>query len=259
LNLLKDYGHLKRAIREPDQAPIAGGQQCVAVLLSHNRPQNIPLLVEAALQNSFVKKIIVSNSNRAVRMQDWIQVRDSRLMLVDEANPTRPGYRFVLAQAEVGDYFLSIDDDIFLTPCQWRGFFECLVRDPAVPHGLTGNYYRPGEKSSNGSPFHHVTETDTEVDVLIGAYAFTRQHLACLFQLSEYLGLGDLTHLANGEDLLLSLAGLGRPKIHDLGHIFCCASASLEGVALWRTLDDFWDERVRLFERAKAARKEVAG
>jgi len=29
----------------------------------------------------------------------------------------------------------------------------------------------------------------------------------------------------------------------------------LEGVALWRTLNDFWDERVNLFERTRAARK----
>jgi hypothetical protein len=255
VQLLARYSSLQRALAGPDLPPsIPDNKQCTVILLSHNRPQNLPLLVNGALKNAFVRKVVVSNSNRTVRIADWVKSRDPRLVMVDEVKPTRPGYRFVLAVQETGDYFLSVDDDIFLTPQQWAKYFQCLLANEAVAHGLTGNLYKPGSASSNGSPFHHVSGENTEVDVLIGAYAFTRRQLDRLFELARRLDLGDVTNLANGEDVLLSFAGERRPQIHDVGNVFCCASTSLEGVALWRTLHDFWDERVRLFEQARTAR-----
>ncbi len=233
---------------------VGDGKQCTVILLSHNRPQNLQMIVQGALNNSFVRKVVVSNSNRKVEIVDWVKTTDHRLVLVDEVKPTRPGYRFVLAAQEPGDYFLSVDDDIFLTSRQWAKFFQCLLANEAVPHGLTGNMYQPGTASSNGSPFHHVGGKDVEVDVLIGAYAFTRHHLERLFELARRLDMNDMTNLANGEDVLLSFAGEGRSQIHDIGPLFCCASTSLEGVALWRTLHDFWNERTALFERARTSR-----
>jgi hypothetical protein len=255
VQLLSKHCALQRALKSHD-APtfITGGRQCTVILLSHNRPQNVSLLVEGALKNAFVRKVVVSNSNRGVRIADWVKANDPRLVLVDETRPTRPGYRFVLAAQEADDYFISVDDDIFPAPRQWTEFFQCLLANEAVPHGLTGNLYKPGTASSNGSPFHHVAGENVEVDVLIGAYAFTRRHLERLFELGRRLELGEMTSLANGEDVLLSFSGEGRPQIHDVGELFCCASTSLEGVALWRTLDDFWDERVSLFERARTTR-----
>jgi len=256
VQLLSKHCALQRALKSHDTPTfITGGKQCTVILLSHNRPQNVSLLVEGALKNAFVRKVVVSNSNRGVRIADWVKGGDPRLVLVDETKPTRPGYRFVLAAQDTGDYFISVDDDIFPAPRQWAEFFQCLLANEAVPHGLTGNLYKPGTASSNGSPFHHVAGENVEVDVLIGAYAFTRCHLERLFDLARRLELGDMTNLANGEDILLSFAGEGRPKIHDVGKLFYCASTSLEGVALWRTLGDFWDERVRLFEMVSAARK----
>ena len=256
VQLLLNYGALQRALKGHNPPPPnTGGKQCVVILLSHNRPQNLSLLVRGALKNSFISKVVVSNSNRHVRLADCIKINDPRLILVDETKPTRPGHRFVLAAQEAGDYFLSIDDDIFLTPKQWADFFQCLLANEADPHGLTGNLYQPGTASSNGSPFQHVSGVNVEVDVLIGAYAYTRRHLVRLFELARRLNLGDMTNMANGEDVLLSFAGERRPQIHNVGQVFCCASTSLEGVALWRTLNDFWDERVNLFERTRAARK----
>ena len=95
---------------------------------------------------------------------------------------------------------------------------------------------------------------NVEVDVLIGAYALTYYLERLLVCPPVGIGRHD-PNLANGEDILLSFAGEGRPKIHDVGKLFYCSSTSLEGVALWRTLGDFWDERVRLFEMVSAARK----
>lgn len=252
--LFRGYWRLKAALRRPAPAVNLPGKSCVVVLLSHNRPQNMELLVQAALKNDWVRKAVVSNSNSQVRIGDWISSRDPRLALVDEAVRTQPGHRFVLADREEGDYFLSVDDDIFLTPAQWAGFFDRLVKEDSVPHGITGNWYRPGTTSSNGSPFHHVSGAEERVDVLIGAYAFTREHLLRMFALAKTLGIASLSDVRNGEDVLMSFAGTGRPRIHDLGRVMLCATSSLPGVAIWQTLGDFWNERVRLFERAREAR-----
>lgn len=253
--LLKGYLTLQLALRRSEVVSQFPGQYCVVVLLSHNRYRNMDLIVRSALHNNFVSKLIVSNSNPTIQIADWVQVNDPRLVLIDETEPTQPGHRFVLADLEAGDYFLSVDDDIFLTPAQWAAFFDCLVQTPEVPHGLTGNQYQPGTSSSNGSPFHQLTRVNQETDALIGAFAFTRQHLDRLFQLAETLDMPNLTLVRNGEDILLSFAGLGKPHIHDIGPIWACASNGLPGVALWQTHTDFWAERIRLFEAAQAARR----
>jgi hypothetical protein len=210
--------------------------------------------VRGALQNDFVRKVVVSNSNPKVRIREWIKPSDPRLSLIDESMATLPGHRFVLAEREQGEYFLSVDDDIFLSPCQWARFFERLALDDEVPHGIAGHVFQPGVISSNGSPFHHFEFVEKEVDVLIGAYAFTRRHLRQVFALASELDLGCLSSVGNGEDILLSFAGNRRPWIHALGHPLLCASTSLPGVALWKTREAFWGERQKLFERMLSAR-----
>jgi Glycosyl transferase family 64 domain len=246
---------LRLVLLRPGPPVQTNGRSCVVVLLSHNRPQNLEILVRGALQNGFVRKIIVSNSNPKFHLADWVKVSDARLQLIDEKQPTLPGHRFVIAAAERGDYFLSVDDDIFFTPKQWAGFFECLLRDGEVPHGISGQLYRPGTVFSNGSPFHHRENIEAEVDVLIGAYAFTRVQLNKVFKLADALHLGSLSQIGNGEDILLSFAGSRASRIHDLGRPLLCASTSLKGVALSQTRVNFWDERIHLFEAAQAARR----
>ena len=253
--LLGNYAGLRLALSRPGPAPECGGKSCVVVLLSHNRPQNMEVLVRGALQNSWVGKVIVSNSNPQYRLADWVPVRDPRLVLLERDQKPPAGRRFVLAAAEPGDYFLSVDDDIFFTPAQWTKFFESLVQDPEAPHGISGQLYRPGVQFLNGTAFHHRENIETEVDVLIGAYAFTRRHLERLVQLAEALHLGGLSQVANGEDILLSFSGTRPARIHDFGHPFLCASTSLKGVALWNTRENFWEERVKLFEEVQAARR----
>ena len=224
------------------------------MLLTHNRPQNISLLIDGALRNWFVTRVIVSNSNPQVKIRDWIASTDSRLLLVDETSPTQPGHRLVLARQTGAEHVLAIDDDIFFTPRQWKNFFGLLLADEQIPHGIIGQIYRPGTTSSNGSPFHHVVGRETAVDVLIGAYAFTSEHLKRVFELAAKIGIPDLSQVRNYEDILLSFGGTKPPRIHPLKPALVCASASLPGVALWKSSKEFWEERVRMFEILREAR-----
>jgi Glycosyl transferase family 64 domain len=254
VQLLLRYTWLRITLRFDSAPSRTDGRSCVVVLLSHNRPQNLAILIKGALCNGFVTKVIVSNSNPRVKIRDWVASTDSRLLLVDETNSKQPGRRLVLARQTGADYVLAIDDDIFFTPGQWRKFFGLLLADEQCPHGIIGHLYRPGTTSSNGSPFHHVAERETEVDVLIGAYAFTREHLKRASELAAKVGVSDLSQVRNGEDILLSFGGTKPPRIHPLKPALICASASLPGVALWKSDQGFWDERIRVFENARQAR-----
>jgi Glycosyl transferase family 64 domain len=254
MQLFVGYIRLKVTLRFSRRAAPIRGKTCVAVLLTHNRPQNMCLLVQGALRNRFVTRVIVSNSNPQVKIRDWVASTDSRLTLVDEATPTQPGHRLVLAKQTGAEYILAIDDDIFLTPKQWTKFFEFLLSDEHCPHGIIGQDFRPGTKSSNGSPFHHITGQDANTDVLIGAYAFTREHLKRVFDLAAIIGVSDLSRVRNYDDILLSFSGTTRPHIHPLKPALFCASEGLPGVALWKSDSHFWDERVRVFEKTRDAR-----
>jgi hypothetical protein len=251
--LLGRYARFKIAVRfSPEAAPVRG-KTCVAVLLSHNRPQNMPLLVEAALRNRFVATVIVSNSNPKVRIRDWITSNDPRLVITDETTATQPGHRLVLAKQTGAEYILSIDDDIFLAPAQWKSLFEFLLADEQCPHGIVGDVYCPEMESSNGLVFDHVSGRDMEVDVLTGVYAFTSEHLRHVFELAARIGVSDLSRLRNGEDILLSFSGRTRPHIHALKPALLCASGCLPGIALWKSDDGFWDERIRVFKKVRDA------
>ena len=252
--LLVGYVWLLITLRFGTRAAPIAGKTCVAVLLTHNRPQNISLLVECALRNRFVTSVIVSNSNPRVKIGDWVASTDSRLLLVDETSPTQPGHRLVLARQTGAQYILSIDDDIFLTPGQWRSLFGLLLADEQCPHGIIGHVYRTGTTPANGSRFAHVAGRETEVDVLIGAYAFTSEHLKRVFELAGRIGVLDLSRFRNGEDILLSFSGTKPPRVHPLKPALLCASGALPGVALWRSDHRFWDERVRVFEKVRDAR-----
>jgi hypothetical protein len=251
--LLGGYARLKIATRFSAEAAAVCGKTCVAVLLSHNRPQNMPLLVEAALRNRFVARVIVSNSNPEVRMRDWITSKDPRLVITDEATRTQPGHRLVLAKQTGAEYILSIDDDIFLAPAQWKSLFEFLLADEQCPHGIVGDVYCPEMESSNGLLFNHVSGRDMEVDVLTGVYAFTGEHLRRVFELAARIGVSNLSQLRNGEDILLSFSGRTRPHIHAVKPALLCASGCLPGIALWKSDDGFWDERIRVFKKVRDA------
>jgi hypothetical protein len=251
--LVIGYARLKMALRLSPAFPPIQGKTCVAVLLSHNRPQNMALLVQGALRNRFVSKVIVSNSNPQVKITDWVPLKDPRLIMVDETTPTQPGHRLVLAKQTGAEYVLSIDDDIFLAPTQWKKLFEHLLEDQRCPHGIVGDLYCPQMEDSNGLLFDHVSGRDMEVDVLTGVYAFTCDHLNRVFELAARIGVSDLSQLRNGEDILLSFSGTTRPHIHAVKPALLCASGCLPGVALWKSDDGFWDERIRMFRKVRDA------
>jgi hypothetical protein len=240
---------------------LEGGPKLTVVLLSYKRVRNMQPIVRSLLRADFVERIIVSNNNPEYRIGEWITLRDERLRLVDQPRQTPAGIRFELARSEPGSYFLSIDDDVLLSPHQVKRLFQELLADPRVPHGIQGEEYLGPQVDSKGRALISwkpgIRRAERETDVINCVYAFTRQHLEEMFRQARALGQ-EMATLANGEDVLLSCSGLGRPRIHDLGPVLTCLSSHQVGVATWRTRQSFFHEREEMLFALRALRERRA-
>lgn len=250
-----------------------GPQKCCIVILSYRRPYNIDLLVRSALRCDAVGEVIVHNNARHTQLGDWISVSDSRLSIVEHPKDVGHGIRWKLAAQSSFDWFLSIDDDVFLEAKQIAALFDHLVGNPAVPHGISGEVYQrqerpqpplgPFEEQPYG-PYHdypfmvRVIRKDMDVDHLTMTYAFTRQHLQRAEEHLKLLGLTNMSELYNGDDLLLSFAGNGRPRIHDLGSFLQCTSVLIPGIAFCCSTANFRPERLRVHRLLSGQRLDSA-
>jgi len=255
--------HYLRYLRHLARRPVVrweGPEQLTVILLSFARPENMEPLVRGLLCADFVRKVVLSNNNPAYRMADWLRVRDERLVVLEQPRRMPPGIRFALAAAEPGDYFITIDDDVFLRPEQLRTLFARLIASPAVTHGVQGQERRerPPARLPWGTDwqkgwFSGLRGETREVDVLNRVYAFTRAHLETYHALASRLGL-EVADIANGEDILISASGAGRPWVHAVGPLADCLSSNMKGIATWATRERFFDERLELYERVQRLR-----
>ncbi len=178
-------------------------------------------------------------------------MRDPRLLLIDQPDHVKPGIRFMLARDEPSDLYVTIDDDIFLTPSQLRLLAGTLATQPESPHGLFGKILRG--KSFPPWPFVPANpRARPRVDILNCVYAFTREHLDEYFRLAAAVGIEEHAQFANGEDIVLSFSGRARPQIHDFGAVVMCASSTLAGIAISSTHRRFYQERWQLFSMLSA-------
>ena len=132
-------------VRYGSRHRLHGRERCAVVILSYKRPENIEMLVRSALQCDCVGRVWVHNNNQDFRLRDWVRVCDPRVSLVEAPKPVLHGVRWALSLADqVHHFFLSIDDDVFLSPEQISFLFESLVHDPSVPHGCDGEVHDVG-------------------------------------------------------------------------------------------------------------------
>lgn len=257
---LHHYLRWRREVLRTPPVTVPGPEKLTVILLSYRRVRNMEPIVEALLRAAFIERIVVSNNNPEIRIGEWIRLRDERLRLIDQPRRTAPGIRFELAREEPGRFFLSIDDDVLLSPEQVKRLFLALVARPEAPHGIQGEDY-VGESKQTFPPYWRVDRKDHEgqVDNLNTVYAFTRDHLAEMERLAGLLGLdrAAMAEMGNGEDLLISASGTERPYIHDVGPVAFCLSSHRIGVATWASRPGFFTERKELFLKLRALRPDL--
>ncbi len=245
---LSEVVRYQKQVRSSPTPPSMGELRLTVILISYRRVANMATLTENFLRLPFVERVVVSNNNPKYRIRDWIRNKDPRLILIDQHKKTGPGIRFDLARNYLSDYYLTVDDDIFLTPEQVHQLFVHLVDQPTYLHGIFGQQYVGREQvPAQFSGWKcSITRSNTEVDVLNRVYAFTQQHLETYFQRISDLGLGEGSEIFNGEDVILSACGDGRPHIHDLGPWLDCILEGDPGIALHQTTPAFMVEREAL-------------
>ena len=232
-------------------------KELTVILLSYKRIRNMLPIARAILRLPFVKKIIISNNNPDYDIGDWVTLHDQRLICINQKMHTAPGIRFALAMNDEADFFISIDDDVFLYPCQIKILFDYLKAHPENPVGVQGENYCPDASQVYGKNlidkcgwvpglfgFHG------SVDVINRVYGFTKTHMEKMHVLSQLLNI-DITNLYNGEDILLSVTGESRPQILEVGRLFACLTQNRYGVATWATRNNFFAERAELYKKLR--------
>ena len=223
-------------------------EKLTVVLLSYGRAANLNTIVDACLASPFVQRVILSNNNPALQMRDFVRQRDPRLQITDQPARCYPSKRYELARDSGEQWLLCIDDDTFLTPRQIRSLFESLLADPERPHGIAGENF--GAANGTASYIFGRPGEAEEVDCLVWAYAFTREHALRYFALLEELGIGSSSLRAN-EDIVISDSGAGRPLVHHFGTLHLCSSRDSESVATSKQAG-FREQREALLRKVSA-------
>lgn len=221
---------------------LATDQKVTIIVPSYHasRSRNLQPLVHHLLKCNFVEKIIISNHNPEIRLEDWVQTIDNRVMLINHPVRRGCGYGWIVASQESADYFIVIDDDMLIYPQQLAVLFQHLIKKPDFPHGFIG-------RRADGE---YVMHQETEVEFLYNIYAVTKAHIQKYLEYTKEI-------IANGyasqesieywsDDIVLSKTGTSQPRIHQAGSIRQCKTTKTSGVATF-TENPFEERRLEVY------------
>jgi hypothetical protein len=219
------YGYIGWKLR------LKASQKLTVLIASYHpaRLRKINHQIRNLLKCEFVEKVVISSHNPAVEIEECVTLTDRRLVLLSQGVRRSGGYRWVVAREFAFEYLIVIDDDIVMFPWQLKILFENLLKDPSVPHGLSGMI-----QMQNGDLQFHQRE-DIQVHYLTEIYAVTRKHLDQYFKMVE-LFVEKSSDLADSIERLadfvvISQTGPKHPRIHRAGRIFRDETYNAQGVA----------------------------
>ena len=204
----------------------------VTVLITYYNParfRHINHQLRNMLKCDFVERIVISNHNPEIRIDDFVKVSDPRLVVVNQSVRQGCGYRWHVAHQFSPDYLIVLDDDILLFPWQVKKLFASLIAEPEVPHGLAGMV----REEKNYLQYHQ--REDLPVDYICEVYAITNAHLDRYLYLRDQIeATTELTEsIESATDfIVISRAGSLKPKIHSVGYLVRCPTFNTIGVAL---------------------------
>jgi hypothetical protein len=219
------------------------------ILLSFARPRNLARIVESILRAESRGRIIVCNNQPAIDIRDYLDSGDDRLEIIQTDAVWGPIKRYHIARERPGPFYVSIDDDIFLTPSQIDQLVNALIADPSRAHGVWGQILQIDSGKFNLTSGVH--NKNCAVSNLNCVYAFTKTHVRRYFELLEILGMSNLREIGPGDDIFLSFSGAQEPLCHNFGPIEVCPSYNQAGVARFQS-ENFTTRRIRLYRRLQA-------
>lgn len=231
------YYRWKINVRFTSPIPCSGKEKITVIVPSYNilRVHNLEHLIRSVLRYNGVEKVIVSNHNPLIRLENHIHLKDERITLINQEERRGCGYAWVVASQQTADYFLIIDDDFLILPKQVAILSEQLFSQPEIPHGLTG-------KTADG---RYVESEEDVVDNLYNIYAVTRKHVETYLIYTReivtkgYATIEDIDYWA--DDVIISRVGTSAPRTHAVGFITHCRTSDRPGVATWK--EEGFDQR----------------
>lgn len=218
------------------------------VLITYFHPArmaDIDAQIGNILKCDFVEKLVISNHNPDVDLEQKVRVRDGRLVFWRQDVRRGCGYRWLVASELDPEYLIVIDDDMLFFPSQLAKLFRHLVNDPTMPHGISGFLRR------DGGVLEYRERENLSVDYLCETYAVTREHLRRFLAFrSMVAGDGDVLEMIEtaADFMVISRTGAGSPRIHDVGRLFKSATFKQSGVAVHKR--DGFDESLVVVGRA---------
>ncbi|MEL7035792.1 MAG: glycosyltransferase family A protein [Cyanobacteria bacterium J06592_8] len=207
-----------------------------------SRARNLEPLIRMALKCNFVEKIIISNHNPDIKLEDWVKTNDSRVKLINHSVRRGCGYGWIVASQEKNaDYFIVIDDDMLIYPQQLAVLFQQLINQPEIPHGFIG-------RRADGE---YVMSQELEVEFLYNIYAVTQTHIQNYLEYTKeiidngYASQESIEYWA--DDIVVSKSGIGHPRIHQAGSIRQCKTTKTSGVATF-TENQFDGHRLQVYQ-----------
>lgn len=206
--------------------------QKVTVLITYYNPlrmEHIDPQIRNILKCQFVDKIFVSNHNPEIQIEDMVKIRDERLVFLNQKTQRGCGYRWIIANEINPEYLIVVDDDILLFPSQLRTLFENLIKEPEIPHGISGMLHL------DDGEFEFHEKENMQVDYLCETYAVSRQNLHRYLELESFVTKDDsLSKMieSSADFMLISQTGSQNPKIHNVGRLFRCPTFNEPGVAV---------------------------
>lgn len=202
--------------------------------MAHIEPQ-----VRNILKCRFVDKLVLSNHNPEVCIEDKVKVKDRRLHFINQTQRRGCGYRWFVAQELNPEYLIVIDDDILFFPGQLASLFRQLVAEPMRPHGITGML----QQENADLEYHEKKEM--VVDFLCEAYAVTgaqvNRYLELRYQMAKNEQLAEMIDTA-ADFMVISQTGTQKPMIHHVGRLFKSDTFKQTGVAVHK--NDGFDKMV---------------
>ncbi len=220
-----------------------GRPESATVLITYYDPARVKHLdsqVRNILRCPFVDRLVVSSHNPVLRLDQATRVRSDRLVFRSEPIARGCGHRWLVAQELASPYLIVVDDDLLLFPAQLAMLFTQLLANPAVPHGLAGMLY------SDCDTLTYRESMELEADFLCEAYAVTQDHVKRYCEARKLLGVDpDLAHGIDSavDFVLISDAGAGKARMHDVGSVFRCRTFNQPGTAV-HTQQGF-EDRIR--------------
>jgi hypothetical protein len=221
------------------------------IVLNYKRPQNIGRIATAAREGLPDAPIFILDQGEPDPLAARGDIAWSEVWLRRAEVNRGAGARVPIASRLPFDFYVAIDDDVFLTPGQIARLAELVRAEPDRAHGIWGQRLEldQGEIRYRDS----LNRVDAAVSILNEVYAFSRGQAQAALQLSARLGFSSWQDVKVGNDIVLSCAAPKPPLCHDLGPLEHCPTSVEPGIAVWQTAG-FSEQRADIVRRLLAIR-----